>query len=80
VIEDLTNRGARQPCVSSDVYGLNPTIAELSQAVEQEVEKFPGAQRLATYPGVGPLYPRFSPQFQTPKWERHEPVCSGGIS
>ena len=34
---------------------LNPTIAELSQAVEQEVEKFPEAQRLATHPGVGPL-------------------------
>jgi transposase len=34
---------------------LNPTIAELSQAVEQEVEKFPEAQRLGTHPGVGPL-------------------------
>jgi transposase len=34
---------------------LNPTIAELSHAVEQEVEKFPEAQRLATHPGVGPL-------------------------
>ena len=34
---------------------LNPTIAELSQAVEQEVEKRPEAQRLATHPGVGPL-------------------------
>ncbi len=34
---------------------LNPTIAELSQAVEQEVEKCPAAQRLATHPGVGPL-------------------------
>ncbi len=34
---------------------LNPTIAELSQAVEREVEKFPEAQRLATHPGVGPL-------------------------
>ncbi len=34
---------------------LNPTIAELSQAVEQEVEKCPEAQRLATHPGVGPL-------------------------
>jgi transposase len=33
---------------------LNPTIAELSQAVEQEVEKCP-KQRLATHPGVGPL-------------------------
>jgi transposase len=34
---------------------LNPTIAELNLAVEQEVEKFPEAQRLATHPGVGPL-------------------------
>ncbi len=34
---------------------LNPTIVELSQAVEREVEKFPEAQRLATHPGVGPL-------------------------
>src|ERR1700748_2701618 len=34
---------------------LNPTIAELSQAVEREVEKSPGAQALATHPGVGPL-------------------------
>src|SRR5215471_1174994 len=34
---------------------LNPTIAELSQAVEQEVEKFPEAQRLMTHPGVGAL-------------------------
>ena len=34
---------------------LNPTIAELSQAVEQEVEKCPEARRLMTHPGVGPL-------------------------
>jgi transposase len=34
---------------------LNPTIAELSQAVEQEVKKCPEAQRLATHPGIGPL-------------------------
>ena len=34
---------------------LNPTIAELSQAVEQEVEKCPEAQRLRTHPGVGAL-------------------------
>ena len=34
---------------------LNPTIAELSQAVEQEVEKCSEAQRLMTHPGVGPL-------------------------
>src|SRR6202043_2255467 len=34
---------------------LNPTIAELSQAIEQEAEKCPAAQRLRTHPGVGPL-------------------------
>jgi len=34
---------------------LNPTIAALSQAIEQEVEKCPEAQRLQTHPGVGPL-------------------------
>ena len=34
---------------------LNPTIAELSQAIEQEVEKCPEAQRLRTHPGVGAL-------------------------
>jgi transposase len=32
---------------------LNPTIAELSQAIEQEVEKCPAAQRLLTHPGSG---------------------------
>ena len=34
---------------------LNPTIAELTQAVEQEVEKCPEAKGLMTHPGVGPL-------------------------
>jgi len=34
---------------------LNPTIAELSQAIEQEAEKHPAAQRLMTHPGVGAL-------------------------
>ena len=34
---------------------LTPTIAELTQAVEQEVEKCPEAQRLITHPGVGAL-------------------------
>ena len=34
---------------------LNPTIAELSQAIEQEAEKFPEARWLMTHPGVGPL-------------------------
>jgi len=34
---------------------LNPSIAELSQAIEQEAEKHPEARRLMTHPGVGPL-------------------------
>src|ERR1035437_729463 len=34
---------------------LSPTIAELTQAIEQEVEKCPEAQRLGTHPGVGSL-------------------------
>jgi transposase len=34
---------------------LNPTIAELTQAIEQEAEKCPEARRLMTHPGVGPL-------------------------
>ena len=34
---------------------LNPTIGALNQAIEQEVEKCPEAQRLRTHPGVGPL-------------------------
>jgi transposase len=34
---------------------LNPTIAKLTQAIEQEVEKYPEARRLRTHPGVGSL-------------------------
>jgi transposase len=34
---------------------LNPTIAELTQVIEQEVKKYPAAQRLMTHPGVGAL-------------------------
>ena len=34
---------------------LTPTITELSQAIEQEAEKCPTAQRLRTHPGVGSL-------------------------
>jgi hypothetical protein len=34
---------------------LNPTIAELTQAIEQEAEKCPLARRLMTHPGVGAL-------------------------
>ncbi|PYX50410.1 MAG: hypothetical protein DMG76_34725 [Acidobacteria bacterium] len=32
---------------------LNPTIADLTQVIEQEVEKCPEARRLRTHPGVG---------------------------
>ena len=34
---------------------LNPTIAELSRAIEQEAEKCCAAQRWTTHPGVGAL-------------------------
>jgi transposase len=34
---------------------LSPTIAELTQAIEQEAEKCPEGQRLMTHPGVGAL-------------------------
>jgi transposase len=34
---------------------LNPSIAELSQAIEREVEKCPAAKQLMTHPGVGAL-------------------------
>jgi len=34
---------------------LTPTIAELTQAIEQEVQKYPEAKRLQTHPGVGAL-------------------------
>jgi len=34
---------------------LTPTIAELTQAIEQEADKWPEARRLQTHPGVGAL-------------------------
>ena len=34
---------------------LTPTITDLAQAIEREVEKCPEAQRLQTHPGVGAL-------------------------
>ena len=46
--------GAGAICWSCSI-GLNPTIAELTQAIDQEVEKCPEARRLKTHPGVGPL-------------------------
>src|SRR5438876_11485074 len=44
-------RSSAPPCPST----LCHPSAELSQAVEQEAEKCPEAQRLMTHPGVGPL-------------------------
>src|ERR1700675_2426827 len=34
---------------------MNPTIEELTAAIEQEAKKWPEALRLMTHPGVGPL-------------------------
>jgi transposase len=34
---------------------LDPKIAELTRAVEQEAEKWPAVVRLMTHPGVGPI-------------------------
>jgi transposase len=34
---------------------MNPTIEELTAAVEQEAKKWPEVLRLMTHPGVGPL-------------------------
>ena len=34
---------------------MNPTIAELTRAIENEAEKNPAVQRLRTHPGVGAL-------------------------
>ena len=34
---------------------INPTIAELTQAIEEEAEQCPQARRLMTHPGVGAL-------------------------
>jgi transposase len=47
--------GRRREDLLKLLDGLNPTIAELTQAIEREVEKCPAAQRLRTHPGVGPL-------------------------
>ena len=52
----LAPRGQPASARSAGVAGsTGPTIAELSQAIEGEVEKCPTAQRLMTHPGVGPL-------------------------
>src|SRR5258708_19432294 len=34
---------------------MNPTIEELTRAIEQEAKKWPEVLRLMTHPGVGPL-------------------------
>jgi transposase len=73
---------------------LNPTIAKLTQAIEQEVEKCPEAQRLRTHPGVGSLTAMAfvliigrADRFQCGKGTtpdgagahaHHEPAASGG--
>ena len=45
----------RRPDLLALLDRRNPTIAELSQAVEQEAEQCPSAQRRMTHPGVGAL-------------------------
>src|SRR5258708_8344032 len=37
------------------LHRMNPTIEELTAAVEREARKRPEAMRLMTHPGVGPL-------------------------
>ena len=44
---------------------LNPTIAELTQAIKQEAEKCLQAQRLMTHPGVGALRARAEISYTT---------------
>jgi transposase len=51
----LATWASRRRCDLELLDRLNPTIAELSQAIEQEVENCPEAKRLMTHPGVGPL-------------------------
>jgi transposase len=34
---------------------FDPSIDQLSQAIEQEAERWPDVQRLQTHPGVGPI-------------------------
>jgi hypothetical protein len=68
---------------------LNPTIVELSAAIEQEVEKCPEAQRLRTHPGVGSLvanrlraiwdWCRRRNRVET-DWEKGSPRSSLGIT
>ena len=47
--------GSRQTGSNPRACEPNPTITELTQAIEQEVEKCSEAQRLMTHPGVGAL-------------------------
>src|SRR5438093_4894868 len=52
----LATEDCRRRLDLSDVLDrLNPTIAELSQAIQQEVEKCPEARRRMTHPGFCPL-------------------------
>jgi transposase len=45
----------RRPDLLELLDRLNPTITELTAAVEQEAERRPEVLRLMTHPGVGPL-------------------------
>ena len=51
---------------------LNPSIAQLTKAVEQEAEKCPEAQRLMTHPGVGPLTARKIAAITLTLWKKGE--------
>src|SRR5438552_12147841 len=37
------------------LQGFNPSVAELSTAIEQEAQQWPEVQRLMAHPGLGPL-------------------------
>jgi transposase len=59
---------------------LDPTIAKLTQAIEQEVEKCPEAQRLRTHPGVGPLTAlAFVLIIRTDRFQCGKQIASGGV-
>src|SRR5438094_9825114 len=47
----------RRPDLLELLDRLNPTIAELGQAIQQEVEKCPEARRVISHPRVGPRTP-----------------------
>src|SRR5207247_4836703 len=64
---------------------LSPTIEELSQAIEQEAERCPEAQRLMTHPGVGPgdrtgVRPDHRPSGAFSVWEAGCQLCGTGTA